>query len=66
MIKLHIPGCTNLYLLLFDSIIMNLEEEFGISVPEEEAVNIKTVSDIVSIIEQKQEYMYFYFSLLTL
>ena len=27
MIKLHIPGCTNLYLLLFDSIIMNLEEE---------------------------------------
>ena len=35
--------------------LMNLEEEFGISVPEEEAVNIKTVSDIVSIIEQKQD-----------
>lgn len=34
--------------------IMNLEEEYGISVPEEESVNIKTVGDIVKAIEAKQ------------
>ncbi len=34
--------------------LMNLEEEFDITVPEEEAVNIKTVGDIVKIIEAKQ------------
>ena len=31
--------------------LMSLEEEFGITVPEEEAVNIKTVGDIVKAIE---------------
>ena len=33
--------------------LMNLEEEFGIVVPEEEAVNIKTVGDIIKLIESK-------------
>ena len=33
--------------------IMTLEEQFGVSVPEEEAVGIKTVGDIVAIIDKK-------------
>ncbi len=33
--------------------LMSLEEEFNITVPEEEAVNIKTVGDIVKLIESK-------------
>ena len=31
--------------------IMNIEDEFGISVPEDEAVNIKTVDDIANLID---------------
>ena len=31
--------------------LMNFEEEFGITVPEEDAVNIKTVGDIIKLIE---------------
>ena len=31
--------------------LMSLEEEFNISVPEEDAVNIKTVGDIIKLIE---------------
>ncbi len=34
--------------------LMGLEEEFSITVPEEDAVNIKTVGDIVKLIEDKQ------------
>lgn len=34
--------------------LMNLEEEYNISVPEEEAVKIKTVGDIIKIIGEKQ------------
>ena len=34
--------------------LMGLEEEFNITVPEEDAVNIKTVGDIVKLIEEKQ------------
>ena len=34
--------------------LMSLEEEFKITVPEEDAVNIKTVGDIVKLIEDKQ------------
>ncbi len=34
--------------------LMTLEEELNISVPEEDAVNIKTVGDIVKLIEEKQ------------
>ena len=34
--------------------LMGLEEEFGITVPEEDAVNIKTVGDIIKLIEDKQ------------
>lgn len=34
--------------------LMGLEETFNITVPEEEAVNIKTVGDIVKLIEEKQ------------
>ena len=33
--------------------VMTLEEEFGISVSEEDAVAIKTVEDIVKIIDAK-------------
>lgn len=33
--------------------IMSFEDEFGISVPDEEAVNIKTVGDIVKLIDEK-------------
>jgi acyl carrier protein len=33
--------------------LMSLEEEFNITVPEEDAVNIKTVGDIVKLIDEK-------------
>ncbi|HCH74112.1 MAG TPA: acyl carrier protein [Clostridiales bacterium] len=33
--------------------IMSFEDEFGISVPDEEAVNIKTVGDIIKLIDEK-------------
>ena len=33
--------------------LMGLEEEFNITVPEEDAVNIKTVGDIVKLIDEK-------------
>lgn len=33
--------------------LMGLEEEFNITVPEEDAVNIKTVGDIVNLIDEK-------------
>ena len=31
--------------------IMSLEEEFNVSVPEDDAMNIKTVGDIIKLIE---------------
>ncbi len=31
--------------------LMSLEEEFNVTVPEEDAINIKTVADIVKVIE---------------
>ena len=34
--------------------LMGFEEEFNITVPEEDAVNIKTVGDIINIIEAKK------------
>lgn len=34
-------------------IIMALEDEFGISVPDEEAENFKSIGDIVNYIESK-------------
>ncbi len=33
--------------------LMSLEETFGITVPDEEAVNIHTVKDIVTLIDNK-------------
>lgn len=33
--------------------LMTLEDEFGISISDEEAVNLKTVADIVNYIEKK-------------
>lgn len=33
--------------------LMTLEDEFGISISDEEAVNLKTVADIVGYIEKK-------------
>ncbi len=35
-------------------LLMNIEEEFNITVPEDVAVNIKTIGDIVKIIEEKK------------
>ena len=32
--------------------LMNLEDETGISISEDDAVNIKTVGDIISLIEK--------------
>ncbi len=34
-------------------LIMSLEEEFGITVPEEDAVDVKTVGDIVNLIDKQ-------------
>ena len=34
--------------------LMSLESEFNITVPEEDAVNIKTVGDIIKLIEEKK------------
>lgn len=34
--------------------LMTLEEEFGISIPDEETANMKTVAEIVKVIESKQ------------
>lgn len=32
--------------------LMTLEEEFGITIPDEETVDIKTVGDIVNVIDK--------------
>lgn len=32
--------------------LMTLEEEFGVTVPDEDTVDIKTVGDIVNVIEK--------------
>ena len=34
--------------------LMNLEEEFSVTIPDEEAVNIKTVQDVVDLIENNK------------
>ena len=34
--------------------LMSLEEEYNITVPEEDVVNIKTVGDIIKLIEAKK------------
>ena len=34
--------------------LMSLEEEFKVTVPEEDAVNVKTVGDIVKVIESNK------------
>ncbi len=34
--------------------LMSLEEELDVTVPEEDAVNIKTVGDIIKVIEEKK------------
>ena len=34
--------------------LMGFEEEFNITVPEEDAVNIKTVGDIVKLIDEQK------------
>lgn len=36
-------------------LLMTLEDEFGIAVTDEEAVTLKTVNDIVKIIESKNK-----------
>ena len=45
--------------LNFDSLdvvelMMKVEDEFGIDIPEEEAEKLKTVSDVISYIKSKQ------------
>ena len=34
--------------------LMTLEEEFGINIPDEETANMKTVSEIIKVIESKK------------
>ena len=34
--------------------LMTLEEEFGINIPDEETANMKTVQEIVKVIESKK------------
>lgn len=34
-------------------LLMAFEEEFGISIPDEEAINMKTIKDIVNLIDSK-------------
>ncbi len=34
--------------------LMTLEEEFGISIPDEETANMKTVGEIIKVIENKK------------
>ena len=34
--------------------LMTLEEEFGINIPDEETANMKTVAEIVKVIESKK------------
>ena len=36
-------------------LVMSLEEEFNIEIPDEEVENIKTVGDIVKFIKEKTE-----------
>ncbi len=36
-------------------LLMAFEEEFGVSISDEEATKIKTVNDVVSYIESKQK-----------
>ena len=36
-------------------LIMSVEEEFDVEIPDEEAQNMKTVKDIVDYIEKNQE-----------
>jgi len=36
-------------------LIMAIEEEFGISVPDEDAEKILTIKDVISYIEEKQK-----------
>lgn len=33
--------------------VMNIEEEFGITIDDDKAINVKTVKDIVSLLENK-------------
>ena len=35
--------------------LMNLEAEFSVTVPDEEAVNIKTVQDVVDLLENNKK-----------
>ena len=36
-------------------LLMSVEDQFGISVTDEEAVNLKTVNDIVTLLEKKSK-----------
>lgn len=36
-------------------LVMALEEEFGVEIPDEDAENIKTVEDVVKYIESKSQ-----------
>ncbi len=36
-------------------LLMTLEDEFGVVVSDEEAVNLKTVKDIIKVVENKQK-----------
>ena len=36
-----------------DDLMVRLEEEFGIAMKEDDAFNVKTVADVVSLVESK-------------
>lgn len=35
-------------------LIMNMEDEFGVEIPEEDAANMKVVQDLITYIENKK------------
>ena len=40
--------------MVFEKVVMSIEEEFDIEVPDEAVENIKTVGDVVAYIENNQ------------
>ena len=40
--------------MLFRSIVVNAEEKFGVTIPDDEVKNLKTVGDAVAFIERAQ------------
>lgn len=63
ILEIDVDGITESALIIDDlgadsiavmEIVMELETEYDFEVPTEDAINLKTVADIVAYIEQKQ------------